>query len=743
MLDESVPESTTFFLDTCFIRNSNLSQAFWNSLFRKSVVVTEAIWRELQPWITSPANNRNEWLRMYLSHERASSTGNLLFLGSFDDADVEQGCQYYKSVLSARKQVHILAERHLHRKHKRPPTKEEIQSEIQSRVKERGIQLANDGIKGEARNSANIYNDEDLVTRAIIYGLSSGNEVVILTTDRGVQEQFYKLLYLIDTNYRSMLAAEKFAEQPANFVSFQSDPDVFSFFGLVSSTQVSPPIDFARGVLPTQFTSVMLACPRFGTVYSNNVRYWDIAFSAEREMLEVVKIKGMTNGLNTTLLDGKNFIHHLCPAIPLDGICIIAIEKSITTKRMSIADYNIVLFQGERTSHFETLEPRTADQTDSEALLRSKSLIDFTPDRRLSFTPVPTVSDYLSNRELEYAFRLVKPSALFVLDSTAIGYKWPEAIANSLSSSQFLAIHSLHREHLSKANCFEKSNVHWPVNAVECPQFSYAARYYRTLLLQRRMFGSNIARRMSDNNGLAWRRTMLEFVNGKSSIRRARFGWKRRSAISVFYDDIAIVDGVLAAIIEGTELIFVTFRTSVFEQFYTLANVLLKNYYSYCLADSLFRDGARFTAPENTDQLREIGLDSEIRISSVDTDISAHLPKSPEKFKLSCWLLSPSCDENRFNFCHGCFLAERPMWLVLHTKTETSGLNSQHHGEYNVRAKTDRKRTSIMIAKDQVGSVDSIMPDIPEKIRRFFLDEVSLHDIFDVQNFGDPLSFPW
>lgn len=742
MFRDSALDNATFFLDTCFVRNSNLSTDFWKTLFQKRVVVTSAIWQELQLWIQSPINNRNQWLREKLKSEFASPSDNVIFLDKFDDPAIEKGCQYYKRVLTARKQVHKLAEGRLTKKLNRTPESSEIQSEIQRLVKKRGIQLANDGVKAEAKNSPHIYNDEDLVTRAVLHGIATGNEVTILTTDRGIQEQFYKLVYLIDTNYRSMLIAKKYVEQPRNFPASQEEPDLMSFFGLTDCTQIKTSNDFTRIVLPENYEFVMLACQRFGKIEPVDARFWSMAFCAEREMLEVIKIKGKTDGLNTDLLGGRNCIHHLSHAIPLDGICLLANENSIKRDRMSIADYNIAIFEGEKTSRFETILPDQSDTADVESFLRAESLIDFSPELRLSVTPIPRECHKLTDQELAYIFQLIEPSTLFVLDSTALAYRWPDGVKRALSAQQFLAVHPLHRNRCQKIGSFSESNVHWPVSATENERFSFATRYYRTLLTQRRMVGAQVATKVGNGRD-EWNGAMLALANGHQAIRRARFGWKRRNAIGTFCDDIALVDGMLAAILEGTKLVFVTLRTSVFEQFYTLVNLLIQHYESFCLAEAVFNDGGRFDAPKASQKLQGLGLSSEIMKNTVQSKPGSHLPESPEQFTASCWLLSPSSDQG-FYFRHGCFLAERSMWELLKTKSDTAGLNSPRHGEYNFRALNRiRDNNYVAISKDLVRPLEEMMPRVPTEIRGHLLDEISMFDLIHVQNQCDQIAFHW
>ncbi len=49
--------------------------------------------------------------------------------------------------------------------------------------------------------------DESLVFETVANGIRSGRPSLLLTRDRDLLEQFYKLCWLIDTHYRAMLIA--------------------------------------------------------------------------------------------------------------------------------------------------------------------------------------------------------------------------------------------------------------------------------------------------------------------------------------------------------------------------------------------------------------------------------------------------------------------------------------------------------------------------------------------------------
>ena len=84
------------------------------------------------------------------------------------------------------------------------------------------------------------------------------------------------------------------------------------------------------------------------------------------------------------------------------------------------------------------------------------------------------------------------------------------------------------------------------------------------------------------------------------------------------------------------------------------------------------------------------------------------------------------------------------MWRLLRTKSDTNGLNSGHHGDFNFRMKRKSKtKGEVGIAREQKKRLREIYPSISESICKHLLNDVSLHDLIDVQNNGDPIKFPW
>ncbi len=136
---------------------------------------------------------------------------------------------------------------------------------------------------------------------------------MILTQDGDIQDQFFKLVWFLDTHYRGMLLADWYLKQfgsvrlhavPAEVVErkiFKSENGVLF--------DRSP--DLLRDVLPSHFRFVAITCLSVGAYFSQ------LTFGAERELGQVLAVKGQTGGLSTSKLGGRN-IHPWLAPLPIE-----------------------------------------------------------------------------------------------------------------------------------------------------------------------------------------------------------------------------------------------------------------------------------------------------------------------------------------------------------------------------------------------------------------------------------------
>jgi hypothetical protein len=155
--------------------------------------------------------------------------------------------------------------------------------------------------------------DEALVYLAAENAVTTGKQTIVLTRDADVEEQFLKLLWLIDTHYRGLLLADRYRETPDAFTSrptpakAQNEPG----WPFEEAHLIERSADM-RDILPRRFHPVGIAC-----IYAD-VYYSQLNFMAETEMGRLLRIKDETGGLSTDCLQGRN-IHASLSPVPTGG----------------------------------------------------------------------------------------------------------------------------------------------------------------------------------------------------------------------------------------------------------------------------------------------------------------------------------------------------------------------------------------------------------------------------------------
>jgi len=231
-----------------------------------------------------------------------------------------------------------------------------IRSNIHKMVGPRGYLIASKGDRDAS--SRTYYTDEALVYLATMTAITTGSEVVILTKDEDIQEQFYKLLWLMDTHYRGMLLADRYASDPFGFihrappVGNERFDEVFAADNL---TLIERSESLLNDILPPTCTAVPIYCWVIGDKMTS------MTFMAEKEMKRLLDVKGDTGGLNTDRLDGRNCHIWLAPhALPasLRGCAAIAYDRRAPLPPSKVAipmhDFDQTLNNMERFTH--TLE---------------------------------------------------------------------------------------------------------------------------------------------------------------------------------------------------------------------------------------------------------------------------------------------------------------------------------------------------------------------------------------------------
>ena len=329
------PEEAVFFCDNS-VFDEDLDPAITEALLEVPgrMVLTPFVMAELQPW-----------LRRHLDHPLARAMLK-------DEAKPQERTpppenspgrtvyQYYLWLLLMRRRAFEVAEDRFRREHDRPPDEDERQAlrdEVHKDLGPRGFLLAKKGF-------SKLPTDEALVYLAVEYALSTGRPTMILTADADVEEQFAKLVWLINTHYRGMLLADRYASDFASFKpqalprSFASHPACpFEREGTVLIERGHHDL---QHVLPPRPHCVPISCWRVGRYFSA------MTFMAEQEMNRLLEVKDRTGGLSTELLGGRNLHPWLAPLplrAPEAGCAAVARDKRVPLPegRASIARHDI------------------------------------------------------------------------------------------------------------------------------------------------------------------------------------------------------------------------------------------------------------------------------------------------------------------------------------------------------------------------------------------------------------------
>ena len=263
---------------------------------------------------------------------------------------------YYLSLLMMRRRLFTLERLRLADELGREPADDEVRARVPSRTGERGYLIGNKGDKEQRGKEHDLQpTDEEVVVRAVAHSITTGQPSVILTKDHDLPEQFYKLIWLVDTHYRAMLFADIVAASPDAFEMSVPAPSTRGLAEMfVELTLVRKPPSADGLVLPPDPHPVSITCLLVGDQVS------ELTFVGEMEMSRLLNVKNDTGGLNTTALDGRNLHYWLAPLdLPEQdrGCAGIAIDRRVELRggddlRLSSLDMHQVLLTLERRRPF-------------------------------------------------------------------------------------------------------------------------------------------------------------------------------------------------------------------------------------------------------------------------------------------------------------------------------------------------------------------------------------------------------
>ncbi len=352
----AAPDDIIFFCDTSlFHRNTDMR--LWDALLNREgkLVIVPPVRRELDPWLAS--NEQHPAARAILDGEPTVTFSGI----DPEDRRGKAAAEYYIELLGLRKKLVTYKVREFEEEHGRPPDDRErrdLMERLHQDLGSRGYLLAKKG--AEVTNPDNLLTDETLVYLAMKTAIETGREVVILSKDEDILEQFYKLQWLLDTHYRAMLLADAYAAAPSRFATHpmltNSDPRLKEVFIGDDDVLVERPQWLIGGprapILTPYCRPVIVHCWIVGQ------RVTKLVFCAEREMERLLHTKAATSGLNTYKFGEKNLHLWLAPLnVPkkLRGCAALALDRRARSAsgltEIPLFDANQAIYTGERFMH--------------------------------------------------------------------------------------------------------------------------------------------------------------------------------------------------------------------------------------------------------------------------------------------------------------------------------------------------------------------------------------------------------
>jgi hypothetical protein len=316
------PRDTVFFVDANIFFNDSHAPA-WDALLQRRVAVTPRVLGELtQSWTTKPSANKHihrvvtEWL------DKKTSPVFELFTLNPQDPIVSGFFPYYMRLLVVRKRLWGIAEEQLRGVLGQAPSESQIHGYLCKHFGQRGQVLAKKGRTGTGDPAP--VADEEMVLLAFVHALCCGTETVILSGDKDIEDQVYKLQWLLDTQYRAMLFAERWVKGDISLPVRPLDvtaPELAKAFCGSDAVIIEGRSPSLSEVLPEAFTPSLLY-NWLVTGPAENMRFYSLAVCLEQEMRRLLWMKATTNGCNTNVLDGRNS-HVWQRPLPLPDGCVV------------------------------------------------------------------------------------------------------------------------------------------------------------------------------------------------------------------------------------------------------------------------------------------------------------------------------------------------------------------------------------------------------------------------------------
>lgn len=719
-----------FFLDTCFITSEEIPTRFWESIYRLKVCIVPLIEYELQDWLNSP--NCNSYIRDTFLAAKSSDDARLSFLDALDlKSLLGAGAMHYVTLLALRKQVYLMVRKSIVQKLGREPSKEELQSHVQKYVSDRGMTLAKKGILDSQKR--NFMADESLLVRGFLYALETGNDVTILTRDRDLLEQFYKLQYLLDTHYRSHLMAKSYHEQPLNFQEYamagEGENAVFK-----SCKLLRMPAGMDHRVLPSDYRFVNVHVDYVGESKGTKT-FSTYRFCADRQMLDVFRVKGKTNGLNTDLFANRNF-HRCVDPGQQDELATFAglAEDRFSSQgvhRWPAIDIEMVMTRCERGSAIEKLAYEQ-DRVSNEELELGVNLSEFAIQRLTATYSLET--ERLTSAATGIAISLQPPWTRFRA-TTQFARMLPGEIQTFIKD-------------FNRDNDLETTLKR--LSARTLPQEVEIRRivdYYIALLSHRKLFGRvcqlELEKELSMTPTKEQVKSRVEQYAGAASWNRIEKYMKGSEDPRIFEEEEIVVDAMISAVYTGRDVIVLTDSQVLVEQFWALSQILESHYRSWCVSAN------------NQERLNQLSTDSgdlnqlfrgNAYVANLEyTTVQSALPTSSIQIRLQVWLMNT--DGTSIDIYPVGFAVEPAMRKMFECKIKnemrsTDCLNGRNlHFQWSQSDEGQRFATCFLGQDDQVVIGSKSFPK--DDRLELSINEVPAFDLVQITKQDRHFPFPW
>ncbi len=365
---DGAPDGTLFFLDTSIYKYERNEQ-LWDALLKRDIVIPPMIHSECRDWRNEPWGNDRihraflvsefvSWSGLYLGDNRELAPGvrcpQTLTIGPRYQA---HGYEYLVSLLALRKLWGPWTWQRLKAKLGREPTQDEFAADVQGQLGPRGLMLAKEGL--EKFPSPNLFTDEQLVVCAMISGIVRKHDICILTKDADVEEQFYKCAALLARQYEAMIVGNYYSANPDK-LKFGPSLESGRMKGIYendSFIECRLPRLECRKLYPANYHPVKILCLLIGGD-NKTLKVTHIAFNAETEMAELLKLKSLPGALNCDKFGDKNVRVSLLVDDPNNPINVVHIGKETRMQfpddlEFSQPDSYDVLHEHERIIHYE------------------------------------------------------------------------------------------------------------------------------------------------------------------------------------------------------------------------------------------------------------------------------------------------------------------------------------------------------------------------------------------------------